>query len=126
MLRPSQITLGAMVLVCKDENVLSIADLEPAAAQEIPGISRALEITLSAHFRTSKFNYLALMMVDPHVHFHIIPRYEVAPLFDGQVWPDTAWPKMADLTSSMEMSSTTFDSLRDCLQGKITQAFQSK
>jgi diadenosine tetraphosphate (Ap4A) HIT family hydrolase len=33
-----------------------------------------------------------LMMVDPDVHFHVIPRYGADQEFDGLVYPDTGWP----------------------------------
>ena len=35
-----------------------------------------MEASVSKAFSYQKINYLMLMMVDPDVHFHVIPRYE--------------------------------------------------
>ena len=39
-----------------------------------------------------RINYLMLMMVDPNVHFHVIPRYSEARQWDGVEFPDAGWP----------------------------------
>ena len=62
----------------------------------------AHEAALGAAVGYEKLNYLMLMMVDPHVHFHVVPRYEGA-----REWPkgakearefvDVGWPKVPDL-----------------------------
>ena len=61
---------------------------------------RSIERALRAAFDYQKLNYLALMMVDPHVHFHVIPRYSEAREFEGSTFLDAAWPKPPDLTSA--------------------------
>ena len=33
-----------------------------------------------------------LMMVDPNVHFHVIPRYEGTRAWAGLDFPDAGWP----------------------------------
>ena len=38
---------------------------------------------MRATFDHQKINYLALMMVDPHVHFHVIPRYSGSRELEG-------------------------------------------
>jgi hypothetical protein len=63
-----------------------------------------LERALRAAFDYQKVNYLALMMVDPHVHFHVIPRYSEAREFEGSTFLDAAWPKPPDLTSALTLS----------------------
>jgi diadenosine tetraphosphate (Ap4A) HIT family hydrolase len=40
----------------------------------------------------SKINYLMLMMVDPHVHFHVLPRYEGDRSHGGIEVVDAGWP----------------------------------
>jgi diadenosine tetraphosphate (Ap4A) HIT family hydrolase len=39
-----------------------------------------------------RINYLMLMMVDPDVHFHVLPRYSQQRELAGQLFPDTGWP----------------------------------
>ena len=55
------------------------------------------ERRLKACFAYDKINYLMLMMVDPHVHFHVIPRYGECREIYGLEWVDRAWPKPPDL-----------------------------
>ena len=72
--RPKQVTLGASVLICR-RHVESLADLNK---DELVGLASAvstLEKRLQDAFQYEKINYLMLMMVDPHLHFHVIPRY---------------------------------------------------
>ncbi len=33
-----------------------------------------------------------LMMVDPNVHFHVIPRYPAAAQWSGVAFADAGWP----------------------------------
>ena len=35
-----------------------------------------------------------LMMVDHHVHYHVIPRYEGIRTFAGREWVDNGWPAL--------------------------------
>ena len=44
-----------------------------------------------------------LMMVDPHVHFHVLPRYAQTRVFDGVQFPDTGWPGPPDLKSATDL-----------------------
>jgi diadenosine tetraphosphate (Ap4A) HIT family hydrolase len=39
-------------------------------------------------------NYLALMMVEYHVHYHVIPRYEGNRFFSDLEWIDNGWPAL--------------------------------
>jgi len=38
-----------------------------------------------------------LMMVDPVVHFHVLPRYSSDREFEGFTFKDFSWPKKPDL-----------------------------
>jgi diadenosine tetraphosphate (Ap4A) HIT family hydrolase len=53
-----------------------------------------------------------LMMVDPHVHFHVIPRYASPRLFDGQDLGDASWPKPPDVTQALPLSEAAFAELK--------------
>ncbi|MNC89705.1 hypothetical protein D3C83_56830 [compost metagenome] len=44
-----------------------------------------------------KINWLLLMMVDPDVHFHVLPRYSGARQFAGMTFTDPGWPAAPDL-----------------------------
>lgn len=91
LLRPQQVTLGALVLVCK-EAVISFGALSPAAGAELVAVAQDAEHALGAAFGHDKINYLMLMMVDPDVHFHVLPRYAGARQCAEQAFSDVAWP----------------------------------
>jgi len=91
MLRPEQPTLGALALVCK-EPVGTFGEVSSEAHLELGRAVAAIEAMLSGAVGYEKINYLMLMMVDPDVHFHVLPRYAGARSFEAQEYPDAGWP----------------------------------
>ena len=91
LLRPQQVTLGALVLVCK-EAVTSFGALSAAAGAELVAVARDAEQALGAAFAHDKINYLMLMMIDPDVHFHVLRRYAAARECAQRQFTDVAWP----------------------------------
>lgn len=112
LLRPKQATLGALILACKDE-AKAFPDITPAAFVELATVTREIEATLRAAFRCDKLNYLMLMMVDPDVHFHVLPRYGSDREFGGARFTDPGWPKVPNLGHENELKPEAFESLRD-------------
>lgn len=98
LLRPGQVTLGSVVLICR-EPVTAFSMLSGAAFGELQSITGHIEGVLSRNFSYDRINYLMLMMVDPDVHFHVIPRYETARIFSGQTFTDHGWPGPPDLAT---------------------------
>ncbi|HYI40833.1 MAG TPA: HIT family protein [Allosphingosinicella sp.] len=96
LLRPAQPTLGSLVLAAKGE-ATSFPELAPEAFAELRTIVADIEGALGAAVRHEKINYLMLMMVDPHVHFHVIPRYEGEREACGVSVSDPGWPKVPAL-----------------------------
>ena len=90
-LRPAQVTLGALVLVCR-EPATRFGQLSAAAFAELRGAVAGAESALSRAFGFERINYLMLMMVDPDVHFHVLPRYGSARKFAGVSFEDAGWP----------------------------------
>ena len=114
LLRPKQVTLGALVLVHTGE-AKEFSDIPPAAFAELHDVIGDLEGRLSSTFGYDKINYLMLMMVDPDVHFHVIPRYESAPVFNDTEFPDHGWPGPPQLTSWTEVSEPDAAAIRQAL-----------
>ena len=110
LLRPAQPTLGSLVLVCK-EDATSLGSVSSAAYAELSTATADLERALREAFDFRRINYLALMMVDPHVHFHVIPRYSEPREFDGARCEDAAWPKPPDLSSTLALSAAQMTTL---------------
>lgn len=98
LLRPQQATLGALVLVCKDD-VLRYSDISPAAFIEQGVMVNGIETMLAQAFGYQRINYMMLMMVDPHVHFHVLPRYDATREFDGVMFADAGWPALPQLAA---------------------------
>jgi diadenosine tetraphosphate (Ap4A) HIT family hydrolase len=110
LLRPAQPTLGSLVLACK-EDAASLGAVPAAAYAELATATAELESALRNAFDYKKINYLALMMVDPHVHFHVIPRYAEPREFEGVTCRDTTWPKPPDVTSALPLSPAQMSAL---------------
>lgn len=94
--RPAQATLGALILLAHGP-ATAFGDLPPAAHAELAQITSGIESRLRALFSPRKFNYLMLMMVDPHVHFHVLPRYDAPQTCGGIGFADPGWPALPDL-----------------------------
>jgi len=113
LVRPKQVTLGALVLLSNSDHT-RFSDLPREAFAELASITPAIEACLDAFIKPDKLNYLMLMMVDPHVHFHVIPRYSGVRHFEGAEFPDTAWPGPPELSSGTSEPSTVA-AIRDAL-----------
>ena len=96
MLRPAQVTLGALVLAAH-EPAKAFSELSPASFTELHKVTNQLEFTLTKAFQYDKLNYLMLMMVDPDVHFHVIPRYAQPQQFADRAFVDAGWPAVPNL-----------------------------
>lgn len=110
LLRPAQPTLGSLVLAARSE-ATAFGDLDPAAHAELAVVTRDIEAALRGLTDYAKLNYLMLMMVDPHVHFHVIPRYDGVRSNDGTDFRDAGWPKVPDLGSAIDLSADQVASL---------------
>jgi diadenosine tetraphosphate (Ap4A) HIT family hydrolase len=107
LLRPAQVTLGALVLVAKSD-VRAFSDLEAMAFAELAPVVRDIEAGLRKFSEFEKINYLMLMMIDPNVHFHVLPRYSGARTFRGIVFEDRGWPGPPDLKAAPAITPTDF------------------
>ena len=104
LVRPAQVTAGSLNLAAKGD-ATAYGDLPIDAFTEQGSIVAELEQMLRRVIKMDKINYLILMMVDPHVHFHIFPRYRGTRSFAGLVLTDHGWPGPPDLKSAVELDS---------------------
>ncbi len=118
LLRPAQVTLGSLVLLCSDE-AGRFGDISAEASAELKVATSRIEGVLGAAFAYDKINYLMLMMVDPDVHFHVIPRYQGEREYQGQVLADAAWPGPPDVTSKLDLSDDVFQALLRDLRARF-------
>ena len=119
LLRPQQVTLGALVLICKeDAETLSAASDE--AFSELKEVTSVVEAGLKECFAYDKINYLMLMMVDPDVHFHILPRYSAVRVFDQTEFTDSSWPGPPDLGKTNDVSVHLQKKIRQTLKNTFS------
>jgi diadenosine tetraphosphate (Ap4A) HIT family hydrolase len=114
LLRPAQVTLGSLVLAAKS-SVTAYGKLDGSAFSEQARVVADIEHALTAFCSYEKINYLMLMMVDPHVHFHVIPRYQGQREWKGLVLPDSGWPGAPDLKSATVLSDDQLKELSAAL-----------
>ena len=99
--------------ICRSNSVWAEVD-----AGENAGLSQAIldiESVVRRQFNNDKINYLMLMMVDQHVHFHVFPRYSGERQFAGRNWLDATWPKPPDLQAG-EFGNEILTAIRDTLR----------
>jgi diadenosine tetraphosphate (Ap4A) HIT family hydrolase len=110
LLREPQATLGSLVLCAKSEATeFSARSME--AHTEMGKVVGEIEDALKAAFAYEKINYLMLMMVDPNVHFHVIPRYSQPRSACGMTIPDPGWPALPQLGEAHELTPTEREAL---------------
>jgi len=83
---------------------------------ELKEITTAIENHLKRCFTYDKINYLMLMMVDPDVHFHVLPRYAQPQLFSDHEFNDPGWPGPPTLTQYNETGEETIQKLLQILR----------
>ena len=116
-LRPKQATLGALVAICK-EPARSFGQLSGEAFAELQQVTVDMEAALSSSFGYAKLNYLMLMMTDPDVHFHVLPRYSEVQQFHGISFADPGWPGPPDISFNTPTNMATQATLIELLRSK--------
>lgn len=74
-----------------------------------------VERVLAECFAFDKINYLMLMIVDDHLHFHVIPRYEKARQFAGQAGLDPGWPSLPNFSGGGGLDRVPLERVRQRL-----------
>ncbi|MFH1330748.1 MAG: HIT family protein [Actinomycetota bacterium] len=91
--RPAQPTLGAGVIALK-RHAPRFSEVTAEEMADLAALVPRVEQAVGRCFRHQVMNYLMLMMVDHHVHFHALPRYDGARDFGGRRWVDDGWPAL--------------------------------
>ena len=118
LLRPAQVTLGSLVLAAKSEASAYGALPREAFAEQGDAVA-LIERVLKDFTRYERINYLMLMMVDPNVHFHVIPRYSEPRSWSGIEFPDEGWPGPPQLAGAIQLSDAQIDELARQLKLKL-------
>jgi diadenosine tetraphosphate (Ap4A) HIT family hydrolase len=119
LLRPAQVTLGSLILAAKSDET-AYGALPSAAFAEQATVIADIERALSGFVHYDKINYLMLMMVDPNVHFHVIPRYEGSRSWKDLDLLDAGWPGPPQLAGAHQLEPVELAGLRD----EMRQSFE--
>ena len=115
LLRPAQPTLGALILAAKSD-AMAFGGLPAEAHSELKIATAAIERALNEAVSYTKINYLMLMMVDPHVHFHVLPRYDGERSGAGLTIADAGWPGQPDLGQAVKLDEVQVAALTGWLK----------
>ena len=118
LLREKQITIGSLVIICKEEKK-SVSTISSAAFSELQDVLFFVEKLLKQEFKADKINYLTLMMIDPHVHTHVIPRYSSLLKFNSKDYLDANWPGPPTINEYISLSDEDFVSLLERIKYAI-------
>ena len=113
LIRSKQVTIGSLIIAAKSE-ATNLGALTKAEWEEFSQVTQETEQLLQKTLNAEKFNYLALMMVDPHVHFHLIPRYSEDVTVAGKKFKDVDWPSKTEL-KPIELTSKEFAEIKNKL-----------
>lgn len=105
LLRPAQVTLGSLVVAAKSD-LQAFGALPTEFHTDLAEVTRRVEAMLMDAVSYHRINWLMLMMVDPHVHFHVLPRYEGERTHNNLTLSDAGWPGPPDLKSAIALSET--------------------
>lgn len=110
LVRPAQPTWGSLVLACTEE-AEAFSDISADAFAAMPKAIKDIEAALQAAFNYDKINYLMLMMVDPHVHYHVIPRYAAPLSYNGVENADAGWPGPPNLGDAIALDADGLEAM---------------
>lgn len=118
LIRPEQVTLGSMILFEKN-GLHRYSNIPESSHREFGKVVEDVEKVLYDEFRYDKMNYLMLMMVDPEVHYHAIPRYAEERSFHGSDFQDHGWPVLPNLGQVNKVPDNTFANLVLTLKDRL-------
>ena len=120
MLNENQATLGR-VFFALNRHETDIAALTEGELLSLWAFLRETKQALTALFAPDHFNYMFLMNLTPHAHFHIFPRYAGPREFAGQTWADARFGDHYDPDAARAIDDTVMDALASVLWHEISQ-----
>ena len=97
-LRPLQPVVGSGILSANFP-VERMSDLPVEAGEDLIKMMKIIENTLKKAVGMELMNYVMLMLVDHHVHYHVIPRFSGKVTINGKTFTDEFWCKPVVLDS---------------------------
>jgi len=120
VLNENQATLGR-VFFALNRHETDIAALTEGELTSLWAFLGQTKAALTALFAPDHFNYMFLMNLTPHAHFHIFPRYAGGREFAGQTWADSRFGGHYDPDEARAVDDATTVALVSALRREITQ-----
>jgi diadenosine tetraphosphate (Ap4A) HIT family hydrolase len=98
-------------------------DLANVSDDEIQSLWRLLrKVKAAVHilFTPDHYNFVFLMNVAPHVHAHLIPRYQSLRSFEGYTFVDNAYGSHFDVAASQVLSADALERLASAIRANVT------
>ncbi len=90
-----QPTLGSALIV-PYKHITRLEELSKEEKEEYWEVIIDLEKSIRRAFNPDQINYQMLSNLEPHIHYHVIPRYRSIRNFSGMEWFDLNFPKNPD------------------------------
>ncbi len=120
VLNDNQATLGR-VFFALNRHETDITHLTDAEVLSLWAFVRETKAALFALFAPDHFNFMFLMNLTPHVHFHIFPRYAQVREFAGQTFTDSRYGDHYDPAESRTLDADAESELITALRRALTQ-----
>ncbi len=120
VLNENQATLGRVFFALKRHET-DVAALTEDELTSLWTFLRETKAALSTLFAPDHFNFMFLMNLTPHAHFHIFPRYAAPREFAGQTWADSRFGDHYDPDEARPVDDAAMDALVAALRHEITQ-----
>lgn len=109
----------AFYRVVWEEHVAEFSELSPRQRHECMDVVATVEEALLRHLRPAKVNLAALGNVVPHLHWHVIARFDWDSRFPAPVW--AAAQRQAD-AARLEAVSLALPALEQELVARLSSA----
>lgn len=121
LLRPEQVTFCSMILISKKSKNSSFSKLNNHEQLEMFESLKLIEEICYNKLESDKINFLAFMMIDPIVHFHIFPRFQNQKSFDDIIFTDPGFPGVVDLNHINLVDQKKYNELVIYLKGLFNE-----
>ena len=108
LLRMEQLTFGSLILITKDSKNVNFSMLDDKEQLDMFKAIKKIEEFGYKELNCEKINFLALMMLDPIVHFHILPRYSQEKIHNNITYCDTGFPGPPNLGYKINLESKEY------------------
>lgn len=104
----------------------SLGEMYPDEWRDFQSMSMNLERAYGELFGAAPLNWVCLMNAAyrkpepiPHVHWHILPRYKEAPVFEGQRFSDVLYGDLFDSTAETNLSANKISRISSEIRSRL-------